>query len=147
MTLVSLGFALGISLIVWGLLGSVTGDEALGIPDEIETLSPAPNDQQVLSRTEIFVDLVAGLEAELVVDGVVLPTTRLDKISVAPGQQIDLPPTAIYDPGNFSIRFQPSEGAAIEEWPLGVHNVTVVFWDAVEGRQTASSFSWSFTVL
>jgi hypothetical protein len=148
MVLVSLGFATGIMLIVWGVSGSVTGREALGIPDEIERVSPAPNDSQVLSRTEIFVDLAAGLEAELIVNGVTLETSRLGEVEgLAPGAQVDLPPTAIYDPGNFSIRFQPQEGAAIEEWELGVHNVTVVYWEIEKGRASSSSFSWSFEVL
>lgn len=148
MVLISLGFATGLMLIVWGVSGSVTGREALGIPDEIERVSPAPNDTQVLSRTEIFVDLAAGLEAELIVNGVTLETARLGEVEgLAPGAQVELPPTAIYDPGNFSIRFQPQEGAAIEEWELGVHNVTVVYWDAEKGRASSASFSWSFEVL
>jgi hypothetical protein len=147
MVLVSFGFAAGLMLIVWGVSGSVTGREALGIPDEIEVVSPAPNDTQVLSRTEIFVDLIPGLEAELIVNGVTLETSRLGEVEVDPGAQVELPPTAIYDPGNFSIRFQPQEGAAIEEWELGVHNVTVVYWEIEKGRASSSSFSWSFEVL
>ena len=64
-----------------------------------------------------------------------------------PGQQLELPPTAVYDGGNFSIRFQPQDGAAIERWVRGVHTATVVYWDETEGRSTAKSFTWTFTVL
>ena len=147
MVLVSLGFALGIGLIVWGVSGAVTGREAAGIPDEIERVAPEPNDKQVLGRSEIFVDLLAGYTGELIVDGETLETTTIGETEIAPGAQIDLPPTAIYDPGNFSLRFQPQEGAAIEEWELGVHTVTVRFWNLEEGEGSARLFSWSFEVL
>lgn len=145
--LVSIGFAVGFMGLVWGVTGAVTGREALGLPDEIEQVSPAPNDNQVLSQTEIFVDLVENTEAELIVDGVRLDVARLGEVTAQPGEQVELPPTAIYDPGNFSIRFQPQAGAAIERWSLGTHTVTVEFWDIEEGRGAATTFTWSFSVL
>jgi hypothetical protein len=45
------------------------------------------------------------------------------------------------------IRFEPTEGAAVEKYDVGVHKVTVLFWKIEEGRNTARSFSWSFEVL
>jgi hypothetical protein len=70
-----------------------------------------------------------------------------DVKDVKPGQQIELPKTAIYDQGNSLIRFEPTEGAAVEKYDVGVHKVTVLFWKIEEGRNTARSFSWSFEVL
>lgn len=145
--LVSLGFAVGVMLILWGVTGSVTGRDAIGLPDQVTSVSPSPNDTQVLNQTEIYVDLEANVEAELIVDGIVLDTSRLGEASTEPGQQIELPPTAIYDPGNASIRFQPQEGAVIEEWSQGMHVVTVVYWDVELGRESERRFTWSFTVL
>jgi hypothetical protein len=145
--LVSGGFALGIMLIVWGVTGSVTGRESIGLPDAIESVAPSPNDQQVLSKTEVSVDLVPNTEAELIIDGIVLETVRLGEATAEPGRQVELPPTAIYDPGNAAIRFQPREGASIESWTRGVHIVTVVYWDVELGREAARRYTWSFTVL
>jgi hypothetical protein len=150
LAVVSLGIAVGLVLIVIGLLGGRTGRDALGYPDEIESVAPAPNDRQVLRQTEIVVDLVANQEAVLVVDGIELPVTRLDELSgglAQPGQQVELPPTAIWDPGNFIISFRPVEGAPIEEYSVGLHTATVIFWDVEEGREAARSFTWSFEVL
>lgn len=147
---VSFGIAIGLVLIGIGLLGGRTGRDALGYPDQIESVAPAPNDRQVLRQTEIVVDLIANHEAVLVVDGVELPITRLDELSgglAQPGQQIEMPPTAIWDPGNFIISFRPSPGAPIEEYSVGVHTATVIFWDIEKGREAARSFTWSFEVL
>jgi len=104
----------------------------------------------VLSQTEISVDLQDGYEAVLVLDDIEIPTSRLEDVAGGlpePGQQIDLPPTAIYDQGNSLIRFEPRDGAVIESYSVGRHQVTVIFWKIEDGRNTARSYSWSFEVL
>ena len=148
--LVSIGLGVGLTFVVYGLLSATTGRDSLGYPDAIVDISPAPNDRQVLSQTEISVDLEDGYEATLVLDGIELPTTRLEDVTgvlAEPGQQIELPPTAIYDQGNSLIRFEPTDGAPIEKYSVGEHQVTVVFWKIEDGRGTARSYSWSFEVL
>jgi len=148
--ILSLAVGLGLTLVVLGFLAGTTGREALGYPDAIVDISPAPNDRQVLSQTEISVDLQDGYEAVLVLDGVEVPTTPLSEVAgrlAEPGQQIDLPPTAIYDQGNSLIRFTPSDGAVVESYSVGRHDVTVIFWEIEKGRATARSYSWSFEVL
>lgn len=147
---ISLGLAIGLALVIIGLDAGTTGRDALGYPDEIVDVSPAPNDRQVLSQTEIIVDLIDGYEAVLVLDGIELPVTRLEDIAgreVEPGQQLELPPTAIYDQGNSLVRFEPQEGAPVERYRTGVHEAKVVFWKIELGRSSARSFSWSFEVL
>jgi len=141
---------IGLLLIVLGFMGGTTGRDALGLPDSIVSVSPAPNDRQVLSQTEISVDLADGYEAVLVLDGIEIPTTRLEDVAGGmpePGQQLDFPPTAIYDQGNSLIRFEPQEGAPIERYSQGVHDVQVIFWKIEDGRGASRSFSWSFEVL
>lgn len=135
---------------VLGVNAGTTGRDALGYPDEIVDISPAPNDRQVLSQTEIIVDLADGYEAVLVLDGIELPVTRLEDVAglgVEPGQQVELPPTAIYDQGNSLIRFAPREGAPVERYGVGVHDAKVIFWKIELGRNSARSYSWSFEVL
>lgn len=148
--LVSLGILVGVMFVIYGLNSATTGRDALGYPDEIIDISPAPNDRQVLSQTEISVNLQDGYEAVLVLDGIEIPTTRLEDfvpVVVKPGQQIELPPTAIYDQGNSLIRFEPTAGAVIEKYSVGVHKVKCIFWRIEDGRQAARSFEWSFEVL
>lgn len=147
---VSMAIAVGLVLVFLGLTSATTGREALGYPAAIIDISPAPNDRQVLSQTEILVDLVDGYEAVLVLDGIELPVTRLEDVTgllAEPGQQIDLPPTAIYDQGNSLIRFEPRQGAPIERYRTGVHQVQVIYWKIEDGRQASRSYSWSFEVL
>ena len=90
------------------------------------------------------------LAGSIVLDGIEIPTSRLEDIAGGlpePGQQIDLPPTAIYDQGDSLIRFEPRDGAVIESYSVGRHQVTVIFWKIEDGRNTARSYSWSFEVL
>ena len=148
--LISLGILVGVSFVIFGLNSATTGRDALGYPAEIIDISPAPNDRQVLSQTEISVNLQDCYEAALVLDGIEVPTTRLEDfvpIAVKPGQQIELPPTAIYDQGNSLIRFEPTEGAVIEKYSVGVHKVKCIYWKIEEGRGAARSYDWSFEVL
>ena len=148
--LISAAAGVGLFLVIAGFLSATTGRDLLEYPEAIIDISPAPNDRQVLSQTEISVDLQDGYEAVIVLDGIEIPTSRLEDIAGGlpePGQQIDLPPTAIYDQGNSLIRFEPRDGAVIESYSVGRHQVTVIFWKIEDGRNTARSYSWSFEVL
>ncbi|MEI8391717.1 MAG: hypothetical protein WCG40_04385 [Actinomycetes bacterium] len=147
---ISLGLSLGVLLILFGVNSATTGRDALGYPDAIVDVSPAPNDRQVLSQTEINVDLQDGYEASLILDDIAIPTERLDDLGSQvpkPGQQIVLPPTAIYDQGNSRIRFEPTTGAVIESYTVGKHQVEILYWRIEDGRNSARSFTWSFEVL
>jgi hypothetical protein len=149
---VSFAFATGLTLIVLGVLWSRTGRDSLDYPDAIESTSPAPGDRQVLRETAVEVKLQGGYTARLTIDGIALETTNLDDYlqdegTPEPGEQIELPSTAIFDPGNARITFQPSDDAQITEFTTGIHNATVTFWKTIEGERTADSFSWTFEVL
>jgi len=148
--LASVGVAFGIVLVVTGLNVAVTGRDALNLPEQIEKLSPA-NNEKVLRQSEIMIDFVAGFEAVLIIDGVEIPTTRLDELSEngkqpKPGEQVEIPPTAIYDPGNFTLSYLPQEGGPITELKQGDHQATVLFWKAPNTREKATSYSWKFSV-
>ena len=148
--LASIGIALGIVLVVAGLNSAVTGRDALNLPDQIEKLSPA-NNEKVLRQSEIMIDFVAGFDAVLIIDGVEIPTTRIDELTAngkqpKPGEQVEIPATAIYDPGNFTLSYLPQEGGLITELKQGDHQATVLFWKAPNTREKASSYSWKFSV-
>lgn len=143
----SLVIAAGLVLIAWGMISAVTGDEGVDRPDEIESVFPVENATQVLQQTNVRVDLEAGYGAELEIDGVLLPTTRLGEVEAEPGEQVNLPPTAVFDAGNSVISFQPVDGAPIEEFSEGRHQVRVIFWNIEDGREYARSYVWSFDVV
>ena len=90
---------------------------------------------------------VAGV---LVLDGVELETVNLDEIGsidVEPGKQVDLPPVTVFEPGNATLTFTPTEGALVEEFESGLHRAEVVYWRVDEGHQRAASFRWTFNVI
>lgn len=145
--------ACGVVLIVWGFTTAITGDDGLNRPEAIESVQPVENAVQVLQQERIVVDLLPGYEARLIVDGVELPTTVIGQsdvdpdAQVQPGRQIDLPTTAVFDPGNAVISFQPVEGALIETLEQGSREVTVEFWKTIEGPEKARSYTWKFEVI
>jgi hypothetical protein len=149
----SLVIACGLALIIFGLTSALTGTDGVDRPEAIESVQPVENAVQVLRQDQIIVDLVAGYEARLVVDGVEIPTTVIGQsdvdpnVQAQPGQQIDVPTTAVFDPGNAVISFQPVEGAVIETFTEGTHEATVYFWKIQEGPDQASSYSWTFEVI
>lgn len=145
--LASLVIAGGLVLIIVGFLTARTGDDGIDRPDAIESLTPVENAIQVLQQESIVVDLQFGYEARLVVDGIELPTTRLGQIEAEPGEQISLPPTAIFDAGNSIISYKPIDGAPIEEFTEGLHTVRVIYWRIDEGPDQALSYTWTFNVV
>jgi hypothetical protein len=149
----SLVIAGGLVLIIFGFTSAITGNDGIDRPEAIESVQPVENAVQVLQQDQIVVDLLPGHEARLVIDGVELPTTVIGQsdvdpdVQAQPGQQIDLPTTAVFDPGNAVISFQPVEGALIETLTEGTHEATVYFWKIEEGPDQASSYSWTFEVI
>lgn len=146
--IVSFGVAIGLVLIGWGFNSATTGRAAQNIPKVIERITPGPNDQVVL-QAQVIVDFISGYQASLSIDGIDIPTTRLDQLSDSstpprPGSQLDIPPTAIFDPGNSVISFQPQKGAVVESLTQGMHSATVTYWKIVDGPTKSQTFSWTF---
>jgi len=143
--------ACGLVLVIFALFIAETGSEGVDRPDEIESVQPVEDAVQVLRQERVVVDLEAGLEARLVINGIELPTVQLGQANVdptaTPGQQVDLPPAAVFDPGNAIISFQPVEGAPIESFSEGLHEVKVIYWSLEDGPSRARSYTWEFNVI
>lgn len=142
--------ACGLFAIIWGVTSALTGDDGIDRPDAIEELSPVENALQVFQQQQIRVNLQSGYEAYLVVDGIRLETTNIGQVSVEPendGQQLSIPPTAVFDPGNAVITFRPSDDAVITSFSEGRHTAQVVFWKIEDGPDEAQSYRWSFEVV
>ena len=146
----SLVIAVGLVLIGYALLRAVTGDEVAELPAAVEEVTPTPSAIQVPQQSQVVADLEAGYEGRLVIDGVQLPTVRLDQlgsVDVEPGEQIDVPPGVIYEPGNATLTYTPAQNAPIERFDSGSHTVTVIYWLSAQGPSRARSFSWSFAAV
>ena len=96
----------------------------------------------------MLVDLVAGYEGVLVIDGLELETVNLGELrdETTPGQQVTLPPTTVYEPGNATLTFDPSPDSSINSFSQGKHVVQVIYWETIQGRTTARVYSWTFEV-
>jgi hypothetical protein len=153
--LASLGISLGLVLVVLGLMRSVTGTEEQNLPDAIESIDPVRNATQVPQQTRVFVDFQVGYEAVMIIDGVELPVVPLDDVGQVPqglgndsdsndGEQIDIPPGAIWEPGNATLTFEPGPAQAIEAFSTGMHTVTVRYWRTEDGPERFRTFNWTF---
>lgn len=136
--MVAIGYAISLA---------VTGREGQRLPASIEAIDPVRGARQVPAQTAVVVDLTAGYTGVLIIDGLELETVRVDEVdSATPGQQVTLPPTTLYEPGNATLTFNPSENAAITSFEQGIHVVTLVYWPLIEGRGSARNFTWTFEV-
>src|SRR4026208_918333 len=120
--------AAGRVLVILGFQSSITGRKALALPPTIEDIDPVRGAVRVPAQTEVFVDLLPGYTGVLVIDDIELltvdpndPNDPNRPAQVAPGQQVSLPATAIYERGNATLTFVPSKGAPIESFTQGTH--------------------------
>ena len=146
--LASFTIALCIVAIGVALSLAVTGDEGAHLPDQIERIEPVAGATQTPAQASVIVDLVSGYEGVLVIDGLELETVNLNDLRdpTKPGQQITLPPTTVYESGNATLTFDPSPDSTITIFTQGRHVVQVIYWETVEGRGSARSYTWSFEV-
>jgi hypothetical protein len=149
MLLASLGVAVGIVLVVLGVSRSVTGRDQQRLPEPIESVEPIRGATQAPQQTQVFVDLQEGFTGILFIDDIELETVSLDELGglAEPGQQITLPPKAVFEPGNFTISYTPVEDGPIESFTQGLHTAMVRYWPIAEGPARARSYSWTFYVV
>lgn len=142
--------AAGIAIVLTGVLAGVTGDERAGLPDAVESVTPVPEAVQTLSQASVFVDLRPEHYGRLTIDGIEIETVNLADVVTGPaeaGSQVDLPKTTIYEPGNATLTFTPTSGAAIEEFTTGRHTVKLTYWPLIDGPSKARTYTWTFDVV
>ena len=146
----SLVLAAGVAILVFGVLGGVTGDERAGLPEAVESVTPVPEAAQALSQTAVFVDLLPDHYGQLTIDGIEIETRDIADVVLATpsdGAHVELPPVTIYEAGNATLTFTPAAGAPIEEFDQGLHTVRLTYWPISEGRAAARIFTWTFEVV
>ncbi len=150
LAMASLAIAVGLVLIGWAVVRGVTGDDVSELPDAIERIAPVPDAVQVLAQSQVVVDLDEGYEGRLRIDGVDFPTMRMEELTnddVEPGEQVEIPPGVVFEPGNDTLTFTPGPGIEIESFDEGAHQVTVVYWPVERGEAAARSYTWTFNVV
>jgi hypothetical protein len=147
--------AAGIVLVIVGFRSSVTGKKALALPPTIEDIDPVRGAVGVPAQTAVFADLLSGYTGVFVIDGIELKTVDPNDlvandgstpVNIVPGQQVSLPATTIYERGNATLTFVPTEGAPIESFAQGTHTVTVIYWKILESREKSRTYTWTFSV-
>jgi hypothetical protein len=150
LAIASLAIAVGLVLIGWAVLRGVTGDGSRALPAAIDQVSPVPGAVQVLAQAQVVADLAEGYEGRLRIDGVEFPTMRMEELTndaVEPGEQVEIPPGVVFEPGNDTLTFTPGPGLEIERFDEGEHRVTVTYWPVERGEGAARSYSWAFDVV
>lgn len=101
-----------------------------GRPDVIEQVSPRAN-AEALQQQEIGIDLAAGYEGALILNGTTIPTEQLRLV-----------------PEQNQVFFAPGPDRAFVALPSGRNCVTAIVWRSATGRGSASdlTFSWCFNV-
>jgi hypothetical protein len=147
---VSMAIAVGLVLVVLGVNSAVTGKDAQKLPDQIESILPVRSAIQVQSQEPVVVDLAEGFTGELRLNGVAIETVSLANATAGsfdPGKQVTLPKATIFEPGNDTLTFSPTEGAPVEAYNSGVNTVTLTYWKIIDGPKAARTFTWQFDVV
>ena len=150
LVIVSLLVGLGMALVVRGISVGITGEQRSNLPELIEQVDPVPDSVQVVSQSNVFVDLAPGYTGVLVIDGIEIETVRVDElgsIEIEPGEQIDLPSVTVFEPGNATLTFAPGDSAPINDFTEGEHRAQVIYWKVDEGRQRSRTYTWTFQVV
>lgn len=95
----------------------------------IEQLIPAPA-TQILSQTEVGVDLAPGYTAELSLNGFPIADDEVKRV-----------------PATNSVLFLPGPGKSVEEFTPGQNFITVRYWKPADGEASANTATWTFEAL
>jgi hypothetical protein len=118
-------------IVVAVMLASTGSDRTSEVlPDYVDRLLPTSG-SEILSQSTIGIDIAAGYDAYLIVDGQEVKTA-------ADGLVKQL--------GTGLIQFTPGPGRPVESLPSGRNCVTAMVWEASEGEQTAKPTNWCFDV-
>lgn len=109
---------------------AVTGDSntSQALPDSVDRLIPASGDE-VLTQSEVGVDLATGFDAYLIVNGTEIR-------SESDGLTRDL--------GLGLVKFQPGSGKPVESLNPERNCVIAMVWPQAEGEEAAEPVSWCF---
>ena len=128
MTLLLIGALVG--LVVTVVVLAPTGNDSTSVtkPESVERLIPASGDE-VLRQASVGVDLAAGYDAYLIINGVEIR-------SAADGLSKDL--------GTGRVEFTPGEGKPVTALQPEQNCVVAIVWKQSEGPDRSEPVSWCF---
>ena len=136
-------------LVIAGRSGGDSG-EGEGYDRAIVAYQPAPGGR-VPRQSEVGVELAAGYDGRLTINGVAIPEAEMLG-AIVPGteayaqlseEQRRLGPR----PNNKNVvKFRTGEGKAVPELDTGAVQIEVSFWKLAEGPQAARSVSYTIRV-
>jgi len=96
------------------------------LPVAIQSVAPEPG-SNVLSQTDVSVDLAVGYDAELEINGIVIPEDELFR-----AEALNL------------LSFEPRDGKIIDDLQADRNCVRVFYWLIAQGRDNSTTFTWCF---
>jgi len=97
-----------------------------GLPVAIQSVSPEPG-TNVLSQSDILVDLAVGYTAELEINGFDIPETEVRRVA-----------------GLNQVGYAPRPGGTVEQLRADQNCVRVFYWLIAQGPETKSIYDWCF---
>ncbi len=96
------------------------------LPVAIQAVAPEAG-SNVLSQTDVSVDLAVGYTAELEINGIVIPEEQLFRIEALN-----------------QLSYEPREGKIVPKLLPDQNCVRVFYWLIAQGRDTTTSYTWCF---
>lgn len=145
-------------ILMAGLLGAAIAFLAVTLEKSPESASrPGPVDDpavvrrepepgsHVLRQSTMGVELLAGYDGSLTVNGVNIPEDQLDG-AIGPGDPAYDPKLGIRPNNRNRVFFTPGRGKAVDHYTTGEVLVVARFWKIADGPSTARTISWAFFV-
>lgn len=138
----------GIALFIIGFAITNTGEQQQAIVTSnpaIEELIPAPG-SEVLSQSQVGIDLVAGYSAQLYINGTPIPLDEVNVLRDVDDPQTSADQAAAFDSTLNRFLYQPLPGRAVPEL-VGEENCAVAeFWPLVD-PEAVERVEWCFEAL
>lgn len=96
------------------------------LPVAIQTVEPEPG-SNVLSQSDVTVDLAVGYTAELAINGIPIPEEQLFRVEALN-----------------QLSFEPRAGKVIEQLLPDANCATVSYWLIAQGPDDTTDFTWCF---
>lgn len=96
------------------------------LPPAIQAVAPEAG-SNVLSQTDVLVDLAVGYTAEIEINGFLIPEDQLFRVA-----------------GLNSLSYEPRPGKIVPNLRPDQNCVTVNYWLIAQGAETAQDYTWCF---
>lgn len=138
-------------LFVWAAARSGGGTDG-GVDREsaIVSYTPSPGGQ-VLRQSQVGVELEAGYDGRLTIDGVPIPEDQMVGAIDPSSPEFAALPADLREQGprpnnKHIVMFQPGPGKAITEYDTGTVEITVRYWRISEGIDSARTTTYTIRV-